>query len=89
MNKKEIMDLMLSKVEADRKEAFIQAFREAKTNKERLKVAKEYGATLTEEEAEKLKGREGNAVSDTELDEAAGGCSCHCQCHCSCQCYCM
>ncbi len=89
MNKKEIMDLMLSKVEESKKEAFIQAFREAKTIKERLTVAKEYGATLTEEEAEKLKGREGNAVSDTELDEAAGGCSCHCKCHCSCECYCM
>ena len=89
MNKKEIMDLMLSKVEADKKEAFIQAFRAANSNKERLTVAKEYGATLTEEEAEKLKGLKGNAVSDTELDEAAGGCSCHCHCHCSCECYCM
>ena len=84
MNKKEVMDLMLSKVEESKKEAFIQAFRAAKTNRERLAVAREYGATLTEEEAEKLKGREGNAVSDAELDGAAGGCDCNCQCGCHC-----
>ena len=89
MNKKEVMDLMLSKVEEGKKEAFIQEFREAKTQEERMAVIRKYGAKLTKEEAEGLKGREGNAVSDTELDEAAGGCSCHCHCHCSCECYCM
>ena len=86
MNKKEIMDLMLSKVEADKKEAFIQEFREAKTKEERMAVARKYDATLTKEEAEKVKGQMGNAVSDTELDEAAGGCSCMCKCYCQCSC---
>ena len=84
MNRKEVMDLILSRVEADKKEAFIQAFRAAKTNRERLALAREYGATLTEEETEKLKCRKGNAVSDTELDGAAGGCDCQCQCNCHC-----
>ena len=86
MNKKEVMDLMLSKVEESKKEAFVQEFREAKTKEERMDVIRKYGATLTEEEAEKLKGREGNAVGDAELDGAAGGCDCVCKCHC--QCYC-
>lgn len=86
MNKKEVMDLMLSKVEESKKEAFIQEFRGAKTIEERMAAVKKYGACLTKEEAEKLKGLKGNAVSDKELDEAAGGCSC--MCHCECQCYC-
>ena len=79
---------MLSRVEESKKEAFIQAFRTAKTNRERLTVAREYGVALTEEEAEKLKGLKGNAVSDAELDDAAGGCDCQCQsdCHCSTDC---
>ena len=89
MDKKEFMDLMLSRVEADKKEAFIQAFRAAKTDRERFTVAKEYGATLTEEEAEKLKASKGNAVSDAELDKAAGGCSCQCQCDCHCSTDCL
>ena len=75
MNKKEIMDLMLSKVEADKKEAFIQEFRAAKTKEERMAVARKYDATLTKEEAEKVKGQMGN-----------GGCSCMCKCYCQCSC---
>ena len=84
MNKKEIVDLILSKVEESKKEAFIQELREAKTKEERMAVIRKYDVTLTKEEAEKLKGREGNAVGDAELDKAAGGCSCVCHCHCHC-----
>ena len=86
MNKKEVMNLMLSKVEADKKEAFVQELREAKTKEERMAVIRKYGANLTKDEAEKLKGREGNIITDTDLDEAAGGCSCGCMCHCQCGC---
>ena len=86
MNKKEVMNLMLSKVEADKKEAFVQELREAKTKEERMAVIRKYDATLTKEETEKLKSREGNAVSDAELDQAAGGgcCSVHCSAECIC-----
>ncbi len=83
MNRKEKLDLLLSKVEEDKKEAFIAELREAKTKAERVAVVKKYGVTLTEEEAQAMKNRAGNELSDEELDKAAGGCSCafiHCEC---------
>ena len=87
MNKKEVLDLMLSKVEEDKKEAFVQELREAKTKEDRLEVAKKYNATLTKEEGEKVKAAMGNAVSDEELDAAAGGCELKCSCNCYCTCF--
>ena len=75
MTRKEKIDLLLSKVEADKKEAFIADLREAKTMEERLEVIKKYGITLTGEEEEALKNKEGNELSDEELDEVAGGCN--------------
>ena len=85
MNRKEVMDLLLSKVEEDKKESFVQELREAKTKEERFEVAKKYNATLTKEEEEKIKASKGNAVSDEELDDAAGGCVCSCSsCYCGC-----
>ena len=83
MNRKEKLDLLLSKVEEDKKEAFIAELREAKTKAERVAVVKKYGVTLTEEEAQAMKNSAGNEVSDEELDKAAGGCECayvHCEC---------
>ena len=76
MNRKEKLDLLLSKVEEDKKEAFIAELREAKTKAERVAVVKKYGVTLTEEEAQAMKNRAGNELSDEELDTAAGGCNC-------------
>ena len=71
---------MLSKIEADKKDAFISDLREAKNMEERLEVIKKYGITLTGEEEEALKNKEGNEISDAELDKVAGGgckaCSC-------------
>ena len=89
MNRKEKYDLLLSKVEEGKKEAFISELREAKTKEERFVVVKKYGATLTEEEAQTMKNSSGNELSDEELDKAAGGCSCHCKCSCQCICACM
>ncbi len=89
MNRKEKLDLMLSKVGEDKKEAFIAEMREAKTKEERFEVVKKYGAALTEEEAQAMKAGAGNELSDEELDKAAGGCSCHCNCSCQCICACM
>ena len=82
MNKKEIMDLLLSKVAEDRKDAFISEFRAAKTRKERLAVAKKYNATRTDEQLRKIKAEAGNRLGDEELDRASGGC-CNCSCSCS------
>ena len=84
MNKKEKLDLLLSKVEESKKEAYIAELREAKTKEERFAVAKKYGATLTQEEVLMLKGEAGNEVSDEELDKAAGGCCSKCGCYCGC-----
>ena len=55
MSKMAIMDVLLSKVAADQKEAFIAEIREAGTKKERLAVIKKYCGELTEAEKEKLK----------------------------------
>ena len=85
MNKKEKMDLLLSKVKEDVKESFIAEFREAKTKEDRFAIAKKYGATLTEDEVKAVKGEAGNALSDDELAQASGGCSCSCHsCYCGC-----
>ena len=83
MTRKEKIDLLLSKVAEDRKEAFVAELREAKTPEERLKVVKEYNVTLTPEEAKAFRADSSNKVSDAELDNAAGGCQCayiHCEC---------
>ena len=86
MNKKAIINLMLSRVPEEKKEAFIAELRAAKTKEERIEVTKKYNAALTEEEARNLLSRAGNALSDAELDQAAGGCncsSCNCILHCN------
>ncbi len=79
MNRKEKLGLILSKVGEDKKEAFIAEMREAKTKEERFEIVKKYGVSLTEEEAQAMKNRAGNELSDEELDAAAGGCSCSCK----------
>lgn len=83
MSKMAIMDILLSKVAADQKEAFIAEIREAGTKEERIAVMKKYCGELTEAEKEKIEKARGGEVSDEELDNAAGGC--HCSCH---ACYC-
>ena len=89
MNRKERMDLLLSKVAEDKKEAFVAELRAAKTPEERLKVAKKYNATLTEDELKAVKAESTNKITDAELDNSAGGCSCEiCYgCYCYCNCY--
>ena len=88
MNKKEKMDLLLSKVEEGKKDAFVAELREAKSKEERFEVFKKYDATLTEEEVKAIKAADGNELNDEELDQAAGGCSCACNCNASCYCGC-
>lgn len=85
MDRKEKMNLLLSKVEEGKKEAFIAALREAKTKEERFAAAEEFGVKLTKEEIEAMKGQTGHELSDDMLDEAAGGgCCAQCGCHCGC-----
>ena len=83
MTKKEKVDLILSKLDTDKKEAFISEVREAKTKEERIEVLKKYGVQLSKEDIESIKNKAGNEVSDEELDQAAGGCNCACSAHCS------
>jgi methylase of polypeptide subunit release factors len=83
MSKKEAMDLLLSKIPADKKDAFVKELRAAKDRKERNAVIKKYGAELSEEEAKTIRDAVKNAVSDEELDAAAGGC-CDCGCNAGC-----
>lgn len=88
MTKKEKVNLILSKIDADKKEAFISEMREAKTKEERTEIIKKFGIQLTGEEIESIKNKAGNEVSDEELDQASGGCNCACSAHCSAECIC-
>ncbi len=81
MTRKEKMNLLLSKVPEEQKEAFVAELRAAETKKARGELFKKYKITLTEEEKSALTDVD-NRVSDEELDCAAGGC-CSCGCSCS------
>lgn len=88
MTRKERIELLISKVSAEQKDAFIEELRGAKTKEDRLEVAKKYNATLTEEEAKEFSKATANEVSDEDMDTAAGGCTaCHCDCYCTCYCF--
>ena len=83
MSKKAMMDILLSKVAADQKDAFIAELREAGTKKERAEVFAKYGVSVSDEEREAIRTSLGGEVSDEALDQADGGCNCayvHCEC---------
>ena len=88
MTKKEKLDLILSKLDTDKKEAFISEIRQAKTKEERTEIIRKYGVQVSKEDIESIQNMAGNKVSDEELDQAAGGCSCACSAHCSAECIC-
>ena len=91
MTRKERIDLLLSKIPEDKRDAFVAKLREAKDQKERAQLLKECGITFTEEEKAAFKAGDGagNEISDAELDQAAGGCSCKCACPGNCMSYCF
>lgn len=83
MDKKEKLDLIISKLPEDQKSAFVSEIREAASKKDRAKIFKKYGISLTEEEQALLKDGT-HEVSDEQLDVAAAGC-CNSNCFtCSC-----
>ncbi|MBR2854666.1 MAG: hypothetical protein IKE81_10110 [Clostridia bacterium] len=84
MTKKEAMDLVLSKVPEEKKEAFVAAIREAKNLKERQEVLKKLDVTLTKDEATALKKNNAIEVSDDELDLVSGGGCASCNTYCNC-----
>ena len=84
MTRKEKMNLLLSKVPEEQKEAFVAELRAAETKKAREELFKKYKITLTEEEKSALTDVD-NKVSDDELDHAAGGC-CNSSCNTDCSC---
>lgn len=82
MTRKEKIDLILSKVSEDQKEALVAELREAKDRKERTGVLEKFNVVLTKEEIEAFKAEGVSEISDAELDQAAGGC-CQQSCKCS------
>ena len=88
MSKKQIMDILLSRVAEDQKDDFIAALREAGSKKERIAVVKKYCGELSEAEKGTVEKARGGQISDEELDTAAGGCNCACSAHCSSECIC-
>ena len=73
MTRKEAIDLVLSKVDADRKDAFIAELREAKTKEERSGINKKYNIVLSDEESKAFREAMSNRLSDEDLDAASGG----------------
>ena len=73
MNKKEVIELMLSKVKPDKKEAFTAELRAAKTREERAGIAEKYNAALSEEERKALAEADSNKLDEEALDQVAGG----------------
>ncbi len=82
MTKKEKMELLVSKVPEEQREAFVAELRDAGTKEARGDLFKKYRIKLTKEETERLKETSASQLTDEELDQAAGGC---CNCH---SCYC-
>ena len=80
MTRKEMMEQVLARVPEEQKEAFVAEIRGADTKEARAEVLRKYNITFTEEEKAAMK-ESSNAVSDEELDQAAGGC-CNGECDC-------
>lgn len=89
MNKKEKIDLLLSKVQEDKKAAFVTELREVKDQPELMELLKKYDIVFSEEEKAVITELSSKEVSDDELDAAAGGCVTFCfrKCTCKQNCY--
>ena len=87
MTRIEALQQILSRMPEDRKEAFVSELRKAETRDECLEIIKKFGVELTEEEMAAQKKEAGSAVSDEELESAAGGC-CNSNCKCNCSTHC-
>ena len=81
MTRKEKMELLLSKVAEDKKEALIEALRETTTKEERTEVLKNFGVELSKEEFEAITKEEAGLLTDDDLENVAGGCVCICCAH--------
>lgn len=86
MNRKEKIDLLLSKVQEDKKEAFITDLRGVTDKDSCIELLKKYDITISEDEKAAITSlSSSNEVSDEELDSAAGGCVTFCQRECNCK----
>ncbi len=82
MINKEKLNLIISKVPEEQKEAFVNELRDAESKQDRAKVLKKYGINITDEEYAVIKDSS-HEVSDDELDSAAAGCCSHKACTCN------
>ena len=73
MTKKEKIELLLTKVTEEEKEAFVTELREVKTQEAMLELLKKFNINLTDEEKEAMKPLT-NEISEEELVQVAGGC---------------
>lgn len=98
MNKKERMDLLLSKIpETEKKKAFVEELRSSKAKKDTKALLEKYGVVVSEEDLKKLHDGVLEPISDKMLSKVSGGnCGCECdctylcsyhnQCNCDCEC---
>ena len=79
MAKKEMMDLFLSKIpEDEKKKAFLEELRSAKTKKEVKELLNKYGIAFSEEEAKMLRESVQKKISAEDLKNVSGGDLCEC-----------
>lgn len=76
MTKKEIVDILLSKVDEDKKEAFAKDLKSADGLAGLTALLDRYGVCLTEEELNAMQTGEDDRreLTEDELDLASGGC---------------
>lgn len=89
MDKKERMDLFLSKIpEADKKKSFLEEFRSIKSRKDMKELLEKYSVALSEEEIKELHDSIPQKISAEDMKNVAGGSHCECWGGGICTCFC-
>ena len=76
MTKKEMIDLLLGKVDPGKKDAFVSELKSVSGPDELMDLLQKYGITLTDDELKALtkKPDDVQELSEAELDLVSGGC---------------
>ena len=78
MEKKAVWELLKNKVDEAQFDKLWAELKNAADQTERIEVFKKFGVRFTEDERKFIETLKDGAISDDELAQAAGGCSCFC-----------
>ena len=79
MDKKERIELFLSKIpEDEKKKSFLEEFRSVKTKKDVKELLEKYDITFSDEEVKALQENANKKISPEDLKNVAGGDRCDC-----------